>query len=281
MRVFLLLLCVGCGTGPIPKVQCQGECEVADMAVADGPLSLPDLARVRDLATARDLSQPATPDLAPPGDPLQPATDPDDPGLLDPNRPSNCTRTALLDPAQLAGFFPDGSGFWDPAAGARKSDATTTQFTDESRTCNNVTGCGSWTYFVPNTNPELLFFFTYDDTNQLWIQQYDRFGQLITQRQIASSLSTASFAVENTGGSSWRTRRFAVMLTQTRICIETLVTSTPNSNGSTDHPPLRRCRAAPIPRRRRPSWWRGSSPAPCTRASSPRPTSRWSASAIR
>jgi hypothetical protein len=212
---------------------CEGECAVAaDLAVDDGPIVPPvaDMARgpARDLATP-----PPPPDLAPAGDPLQPETHPDDPALRDPSRPSNCTGLTALAPAQLADFFPDGSGFWDPAADPRKSDSTKMRFTDQFRTCNQVTGCEMWWYVVPNTNPEFIFLFTYDG-NQLWLQEYDWTGQYITQRLIDSPLVTASFAVHTGTGSGWEMRRMAVMLTQKRICLETLVTSTTDANGTHD-----------------------------------------------
>jgi hypothetical protein len=234
---YLLLFLVGCGEAPLhPSSGCEGACALADAAVEDAAQPKPDLARLRDLSTANDLTpNPSNPppDLAPPADPLQPATHPDDSALRDPSRVSNCSGLAPLDPSQVADFFPDGAGFWSVAADARKSEFTKTRFTDQYRSCNQVTGCEQWYYVVPNTNEELILIFTYDG-DQLWLQEYDRFGALITQRLVDGPLVTASLAVDTATNGGWEMRRMAVILTDKRICLESLITTTTDANGSHD-----------------------------------------------
>jgi hypothetical protein len=212
---------MGCG-GSSPELACPGTCSPADLAVQDTNPQAADLQHANDTASPPDLMPPA-PDLAPVGDPLQPATDPADVALKDPNRPSACMGLTALDPSHVVDFFPDGWGYWNLAVPARQTDKDLPMsFYEGIQNCTAVTGCDAGYSFKLSDN--FFFYFSYDDTNRLWLKQYNNFtGQLITQRQIDNPVTTASFAVAYGGRTtSYDMRRMAVVLTEQRICLETL-----------------------------------------------------------
>lgn len=227
----MLILSSGCGGSAPEDGGCGPRCSAADADMV-GPSEVGDLAVATDAASpGRDAAQPP-PDLAPSGDPLQPATDPDDVALKDPNRPSYCMGLVQLPPERVVDFFPDGWGYWNLAAFPRNTtDDPPLEIGRSTRNCNPLTGCDAG-YTIPFEN-QLFFYFTYDDMNRLWLQQYDQGAKLITQRLIDSPVTTASFAVEPLGGTQYDMRRFAVMLTEQRICLETLWSTTiSNASGS-------------------------------------------------
>jgi hypothetical protein len=126
--------------------------------------------------------------------------------------------------------FPDGSPRWTPDAQTRAGMATMT-ITNYTRSCNQLTGCGQWTYLV-GSGDRFYIGYVLDTDGNLWLWQgrseppgYDELVLPVTGGMTLATLSTDEIGF----GSP---QRFLVKVTDTCMSLSTLVSKgTPDASG--------------------------------------------------
>jgi hypothetical protein len=140
-----------------------------------------------------------------------------------------CFKTALT-PDEMIAHFPDGSPRWTPDSQTRASMGVTT-IVQYTRTCNQLTGCGQWTYLV-GSGDRFHLGYVLDTSGGLWLWQgrsqppgYDELVLPVTGGMTLATLSTDEIGF----GSP---QRFLVKVTDTCFSLSTLVTKTaPDASG--------------------------------------------------
>lgn len=126
--------------------------------------------------------------------------------------------------------FPDGSPRWTPDSQARASMATLT-LVHYTRSCNQLTGCGQWSYLV-GSGDRFYLGYVLDTAGNLYLWQgrseppgYDELLLPITD-----GMTTATLATDEIGFND--PQRFLVKVTDNCLSLSTLVQkSTPDATG--------------------------------------------------
>jgi hypothetical protein len=131
---------------------------------------------------------------------------------------------------QMIQHFPDGSPQWTPDSQTRASLATTT-LVNYTRTCNQLTGCGQWTYIV-GLGQKFNIGYLLDTSGNLYlfqaISQLPGMGQLVLP--VTDGMTTATLSTDDLNFMG--PQRFLVKVTDTCFSLSTLVKKgTPDANG--------------------------------------------------
>ncbi|MFT3764037.1 MAG: hypothetical protein QM820_00705 [Minicystis sp.] len=126
--------------------------------------------------------------------------------------------------------FPDGSASWTPDAQTRSSTATMI-ITRYTRSCNQVTGCGAWTYIVGSGDE---FYIGYvlgaDGSLYLWQGKSEPPGYKETFLPITNGMTTATLSTDELNFGE--PQRFLVKVAPGCISLSTLVSATsPDAEG--------------------------------------------------
>lgn len=135
-----------------------------------------------------------------------------------------CTAAPLTADEMLADF-PDGSAVWTPDKNGRVASATMV-ITRYTRTCNQLTGCGMWSYIVGSGDQ---FYIGYvvdpNKTLYLWQGKSEPPGYEETLLPVTGGTTTATLATDELNFDA--PQRFLVEVAQGCISLSTLVDASP------------------------------------------------------